>query len=359
MMKFDMDPDEVVQCLSPASDFVVSFKDVSSGPQNFHLYLRDCWAGLWRAKQLGWVQPNFDGFDAAEHAHYGSPLNADLHEIVPGKFIAMRGPVDLPDGQLWRDTAQPDGKRRRDLSPAHCLDALRHFGVQAVVRLNAPEYDKAAFTDAGLGFADLPFEDCACPPAGVVAKFMMIAEGLPGPLAVHGRAGLGRTGTLIALYMMQHLGFSARAAMGWLRVVRPGSVIGPQQDYLVQREAVMLRTASIYRRQGPNLVLRDPSPAAVARLIAEAGAVVDARLRAFRAPRLRVRDDSALPAFRPAPPPTSGGGGSSSHRGAGPSAPDGGELTRCRSCGSPKAPEPDPAEEALRFCADLLPLPTA
>jgi hypothetical protein len=37
------------------------------------------------------------------------------------------------------------------------------------------------------------------------------------------------TGTLIGLYMMKHLGFGADECMGWLRISRPGSVIGPQQ----------------------------------------------------------------------------------------------------------------------------------
>jgi hypothetical protein len=36
--------------------------------------------------------------------------------------------------------------------------------------------------------------------------------------------------------LMRRCGFTAREAMGWLRVMRPGSVIGEQQHYLVAVE---------------------------------------------------------------------------------------------------------------------------
>ena len=45
-------------------------------------------------------------------------------------------------------------------------------------------------------------------------------------------AGLGRTGTLIALYMMKHYKFTAAESIAWIRICRPGSVIGPQQNFL-------------------------------------------------------------------------------------------------------------------------------
>ena len=51
-------------------------------------------------------------------------------------------------------------------------------------------------------------------------------------------AGLGRTGTLIALWLMAHCGWRAREAIAWLRLVRPGSVIGARS-----RPARLLRAA--------------------------------------------------------------------------------------------------------------------
>ena len=40
---------------------------------------------------------------------------------------------------------------------------------------------------------------------------------------------------LICAYMIKHYGFTAEEAIGYIRICRPGSVIGPQQKYLISK----------------------------------------------------------------------------------------------------------------------------
>ena len=212
------------------------FRDATFTRPDFLLHLIDCWQALEQARSLGWLRPPskegvWGKYHMAEYEHYDDPSNADLHVVVPGKFIAFRGPRDL--GERW---LMDDHEGQRHFSPIHYVPSLLALNATAVVRLNEAEYDPIFFTANDIEHVDLPFDDCTAPPASVVASFFAIADRQRGLTAVHCRAGLGRTGTLIALFMMRSCGFTARSAIAWLRIVRPGSVIGEQQHYLCALE---------------------------------------------------------------------------------------------------------------------------
>nr|CAD7578210.1 unnamed protein product [Timema californicum] len=60
-------------------------------------------------------------------------------------------------------------------------------------------------------------------------------------------AGLGRTGTLIGAYLVKHYHMAAREAIAWLRICRPGCVIGRQQTWLEDMEGVLWKLGEDYR----------------------------------------------------------------------------------------------------------------
>ena len=216
------------------------YRDASNFSPDFALHLIDCWRGLEKGVQQGWVR--FGGLhhmwgmiDVDEFRHHDNPANGSLQEVVPGKFVALKGPVDL-GGAEYRDDV--DGAR--SFSPAFYADILLGMDVRTVVGLDAPQYAAEALTSRGFAHHSLEFPaGAACPSDAVVVAFLRAVDAAPGAVAVHCRTGRGRTGTLIALYLMRSCGFTAREAMGWLRIMRPGSVIGEQQHYLCAVDSVL------------------------------------------------------------------------------------------------------------------------
>jgi len=216
------------------------YRDASCGISTFNLTVLDCLKGIYRAKVTGLIDHHLgvnSNFNVDEYEYYEQVENGDMNWIVPSKFLAFSGPTSKREPCYGFYTKIPE-------------DYTEYFianGVKAVIRLNNKMYDRKRFTKAGIQHFELYFPDGTCPPDTIRKKFLEITENIHGGVAVHCKAGLGRTGVLIACYMMKHFNFSAREAISWIRICRPGSIIGPQQHYLCEVEMQMKQEGQDYR----------------------------------------------------------------------------------------------------------------
>lgn len=96
---------------------------------------------------------------------------------------------------------------------------------------------------------DLFYEDGGNPTEEILQACLRLCETHQGGLAIHCKAGLGRTGTNICAYMIKHLNYSVRESVAWNRICRPGSVVGPQQQFLCSIEDKLRSEGVIYREK--------------------------------------------------------------------------------------------------------------
>ncbi|KAI1883214.1 hypothetical protein AGOR_G00242900 [Albula goreensis] len=233
-------PEEAYRALLSGSGvaWFVPFRDASVGSSTYGLTVLHCLQGI--------------HFDVHEYEHYERVENGDFNWIVPGKLLAFSGP-------------HPKSKIENGY-PLHSPEAyfpyFRKHNVTTVVRLNKKIYDGKRFTDGGFEHYDLFFEDGSTPSDLITRRFLHVCETAAGAVAVHCKAGLGRTGTLIGCYLMKHYRFTAAEAIAWIRICRPGSIIGPQQNFLEEQQASLWSQGDIHRsrlKQHPQLAERGMS----------------------------------------------------------------------------------------------------
>ncbi|XP_037260821.1 dual specificity protein phosphatase CDC14A isoform X2 [Falco rusticolus] len=207
--------------LSGSNPPYLPFRDASFGNCTYNLTILDCLQGINKRVE-----------------------NGDFNWIVPGKFLAFSGP-------------HPKSKLENGY-PLHAPEAyfpyFKKHNVTSVIRLNKKIYDAKRFTDAGFEHYDLFFIDGSTPSDSIVQRFLNICENAEGAIAVHCKAGLGRTGTLIACYIMKHYKFTHAEAIAWIRICRPGSIIGPQQHFLEEKQAMLWLEGDLIRSKQKRVV---------------------------------------------------------------------------------------------------------
>lgn len=219
------------------------FRDAGYSQADYSLTIQDIVYGVWKAKEEGLV--GLKEFSLEEYEKYERVDMGDFNWVSPD-FLAFASPqhqpthIFQPSEALYSQLPRSVSAVKRDPSlPTPFKNVLTHFaerGIGLVVRLNSELYSPSYFTALGIKHLDMIFDDGTCPPLNLVKKFINLAHQMINEkgkgIAVHCKAGLGRTGCLIGAYLIYRYGFTANEVIAFMRFMRPGMVVGPQQHWL-------------------------------------------------------------------------------------------------------------------------------
>ena len=166
------------------------------------------------------------------------PLHIDALRLPQGGVIGM---THCP-GRCTTDQRGRPWRRRLDAD----VDVIRLAGFTTVLTL-LPEEELAAFgvpdlgaqmRHAGLAWRQFPIMDFGVPDLQMQLAWPTLQAELTlqlqagQSLLVHCAAGLGRTGTMVAL-LLKALGRDSAAAIAAVRAARPGTIETPAQQAFV------------------------------------------------------------------------------------------------------------------------------
>ncbi|KAG9237626.1 putative tyrosine-protein phosphatase CDC14 [Amylocarpus encephaloides] len=229
--------------IAQADPPLMPFRDAGYSQADYGITVQDVVYGVWRAKEQGFCA--LPSFDLEEYERYERVDQGDFNWLTPD-FLAFASPQHKPvepikpSSPLYASlpTTVKEVEAHPTL-PGPFKNVLSHFAernIGLVVRLNSELYCPSYFTALGIEHLDMIFDDGTCPNLATVRKFIRLSHEMitvrKRGIAVHCKAGLGRTGCLIGAYLIYRYGFTANEIIAYMRFMRPGMVVGPQQHWL-------------------------------------------------------------------------------------------------------------------------------
>ncbi|KAM5355873.1 hypothetical protein ACJ41O_002519 [Fusarium nematophilum] len=222
---------------------LMPFRDAGYSQADYGISVQDVVYGVWKAKEEKCC--DLDNFDLEQYERFERVEHGDFNWVTP-HFLAFASPQHTPVAKITEGSElYPMLPRTLAAVDAHPTlpqpfkNVLKHFSeknIGLVVRLNSQLYSPSYFEALGIQHLDMIFDDGTCPSLTTVRKFIRLAHETitvrKKGIAVHCKAGLGRTGCLIGAYLIYRHGFTANEVISFMRFMRPGMVVGPQQHWL-------------------------------------------------------------------------------------------------------------------------------
>ncbi len=120
-------------------------------------------------------------------------------------------------------------------SSVYDFEFLKDNGFEAIVSLSEFPLSEVLIEEFGFTVKHIPDRDFEAPTLEQIEDFVAFAENARSEgkkLVVHCDAGIGRTGTMLACYLVSK-GYSATDAIEEVRIRRPGSLETIEQEEVV------------------------------------------------------------------------------------------------------------------------------
>jgi len=162
----------------------------------------DCYKSLYFSLNLNLI-------DLTDYLYLSEIDGKDMH-IIGNKFIALSCPSITKNN----------------------ITELHKRNIKQIIRLNGDVYDKSLVKP--IKVHDLYFKDMTNPTIKIIKQFMNIVNNtdITELIAIHCKAGLGRTGILICIWLIIKYNFTPQNVIAYIRMIRPGSILACQGFFL-------------------------------------------------------------------------------------------------------------------------------